>query len=74
MNQWSLSQISTGLHDSIEQRLKTVRKTLQHPGTKGDASENTWCNYFIPVFPSAIRLSRPTSSIAAIDSMTRSMS
>ena len=42
MNEWSLSQIFAGLHDSIEQRLETVRKTLQHPGTKGDASENAW--------------------------------
>jgi hypothetical protein len=39
---WSLSQLLAGLHDDIEQRLETVRKTFGHPGTKGDASEKVW--------------------------------
>ena len=51
MNEWSLSQIFAGLHDSIEQRLETVRKTLQHPGTKGDASENAWLQLFQTYLP-----------------------
>lgn len=42
MSEWSLSQILSGLHDDIQQRLETVRKTLSHPGTKGDASEKVW--------------------------------
>jgi hypothetical protein len=39
---WSLPQLLAGLHDDIENRLATARKTFGHPGTKGDASENVW--------------------------------
>ena len=42
MSEWSLTQLLDSLHDDIEQRLATVRKTFNHPGTKGDASENVW--------------------------------
>jgi len=30
------------LHNDIQQRLKTVRESFGHPGTKGDASEKVW--------------------------------
>jgi hypothetical protein len=39
---WSLSQLLAGLHDDIQQRLETCRKSFAHPGTKGDASESVW--------------------------------
>ena len=39
---WSIPQLLAGLHDDIENRLATARKTFGHPGTKGDASENVW--------------------------------
>lgn len=42
MPDWSLSQLLASLHEDIQQRLATVRKTIQHPGSKGDASENVW--------------------------------
>lgn len=42
MSEWSLSQLLASLHEDIEQRLSTVRKTINHPGSKGDASENVW--------------------------------
>lgn len=42
MNSWSLQQLLASLHDDIQQRLGTVRKTFGHPGTKGDASEKVW--------------------------------
>lgn len=42
MTDWSLPRLLAGLHDDIHQRLETVRKTLGHPGTKGDASERVW--------------------------------
>jgi hypothetical protein len=42
MTTWSLSQLLAGLHDDIQQRLDTVRKSFGHPGTKGDASEQVW--------------------------------
>ena len=42
MSSWSLAQLLAGLHDDIQNRLEIVRKTLAHPGTKGDASEDVW--------------------------------
>jgi len=51
MTEWSLAQLLSGLHDDIQQRLDTVRKTFGHPGTKGDASESVWLellNNYLP--------------------------
>jgi len=42
MSEWSLEQLLAGLHDDIQQKLETVRKSFGHPGTKGDASETVW--------------------------------
>jgi hypothetical protein len=42
MSDWSLPLLLAGLHDDIQQRLQTARKTFGHPGTKGDASERVW--------------------------------
>jgi hypothetical protein len=42
MSNWSLSQLLAGLHDDIEQRLSIARKSFNHPGTKGNASEHVW--------------------------------
>jgi len=42
MTSWSLSQLLAGLHDDIQHRLQTVRKSFSHPGTKGTASEQVW--------------------------------
>ena len=42
MSEWSISRLLSGLHDDISRRLATVRETLAHPGTKGDASEHVW--------------------------------
>ena len=42
MSEWSLSQLLSGLHDDIQQKLATVRRSFGHPGTKGDASEAVW--------------------------------
>lgn len=42
MSDWSLAQLLSGLHDDIQQKLETVRKSFGHPGTKGDASEAVW--------------------------------
>lgn len=42
MSEWSLSQLLASLHEDIEQRLARVRKSIHHPGSKGDASENVW--------------------------------
>lgn len=42
MTDWSLSVLLGGLHDEIQQKLATARKTIAHPGSKGDASESVW--------------------------------
>lgn len=51
MSQWSLSQLLSSLHDDIQQRLATVRKSFAHPGTKGDASENVWISMLDTYLP-----------------------
>lgn len=51
MSEWSLSQLLSSLHDDIQQRLATVRKTMSHPGTKGDASENVWISLLDTYLP-----------------------
>ncbi|AFJ03739.1 hypothetical protein Q7C_2618 [Methylophaga frappieri] len=52
MSDWSLESILSGLHDDIERRLETVRSTIKHPGTKGDASETVWIDLFNKYLPS----------------------
>ncbi|EHU2434056.1 MULTISPECIES: DUF6602 domain-containing protein [Acinetobacter] len=42
MSAWSLSVLLASLHDDIQHRLETARKSFSHPGTKGDASEEVW--------------------------------
>lgn len=42
MSEWSLSRLLANLHEDIQQRLETVRKSFNHPGTTGDASEKVW--------------------------------
>jgi hypothetical protein len=52
---WSLSELLGGLHDDIQQRLATARKTLSHPGTKGDASEGVWLEMLQTYLPQRYR-------------------
>jgi hypothetical protein len=42
MSSWSLEQLLSSLHEDIQTRLAIARKSLAHPGTKGDASESIW--------------------------------
>lgn len=42
MSKWSLEQLLASLHDDIQRKLETVRKSFGHPSTKGDASETVW--------------------------------
>lgn len=42
MTAWSLAQLLASLHEDIQQRLGTIRKSFGHSGTKGDASETVW--------------------------------
>jgi hypothetical protein len=51
MSEWSLAQLLSSLHEDIQHRLATVRKSFNHPGTKGDASENVWISMLETYLP-----------------------
>jgi hypothetical protein len=42
MNQWSLSDLLSGLHEDVETQLSLARRTMGHAVAKGDASEGVW--------------------------------
>lgn len=60
MSDWSLSKILSSLHDSIHNDLEAARLSLQHPGTKGDASENIWLELFNNYLPKRYRADKAT--------------
>ena len=51
MSDWNLSTLLHGLHDELHQQLETARKTMGHPGSKGDASEAVWLELFQNYLP-----------------------
>lgn len=51
MSDWSLEVLLASLHEDIQQRLSTVRRSLSHPGTKGDASESVWIDLLDKYLP-----------------------
>lgn len=57
---WSLPQLLAGLHDDIEQRLKTARAAFGHPVTKGDASEAVWLELLKTYLPERYQTAKAT--------------
>lgn len=51
MADWSLPILLASLHEDIQQRLSLVRKSFNHPGTKGDASEKVWIDLLDTYLP-----------------------
>ncbi len=51
MTDWSLSKVLSSLHDEIERKLDTARKTFGHSTTLGDASESIWLELFQEYLP-----------------------
>jgi hypothetical protein len=51
MTEWSLSTLLAGLHNDIQHRLDTVRRSFGHPTTKGNASETVWLELFQTYLP-----------------------
>jgi len=51
MTEWSLPRLLSDLHDEIQNKLERARKSLGHPTTKGDASENIWIELFTNYLP-----------------------
>jgi hypothetical protein len=64
MSEWSLPVLLAGLHEDIQHRLKTVRQSLDHPGTKGDASEKVWLEMLQTYLPQRYQ----TASAHVVDS------
>lgn len=58
MSEWSLSQLLASLHEDIQERLGRVRKTIGHPGSKGDASENVWIDLLDRYLPKRYQVAR----------------
>jgi hypothetical protein len=58
MAAWSLSTILAKLHEDIERKLETVRESLDHPVTKGDASESVWLELFETYLPARYQAKR----------------
>lgn len=48
---WSLDVLLSSLHEDIHQRLTIARKSFNHPGTKGDASEAIWLDLLQQYLP-----------------------
>lgn len=55
MSTWSLTQLLSGLHDDIERRLSTARKSFGHAPSKGDASESVWLDLLQTYLPERYR-------------------
>ena len=51
MAEWSLLTLLAGLHDDIQQKLDTVRRSFGHPGTKGEGSEKVWLEMLSTYLP-----------------------
>lgn len=55
MAEWSLPKLLSSLHDDIQTRLKMVRESINHPGSKGDASEGVWIGLLQKYLPERYR-------------------
>ncbi|WP_275886881.1 DUF6602 domain-containing protein [Teredinibacter turnerae] len=51
MSAWSLPQLFENIHNDIDHRLSTVRRSVAHPGSKGDGSESVWLNLLKTYLP-----------------------
>lgn len=58
MTDWSLSVLLAGLHDDIQQKLETVRKSFGDTTTKGDASEKVWLELLQTYLPQRYRAAK----------------
>ena len=58
MSDWSLSTILATLHEDIQHRLRSVRATIAHPGSKGDGAENIWLDLLNKYLPERYRAAK----------------
>jgi hypothetical protein len=59
-NGWSLPRLMQGLHERVEQDLKTARLALGHPVAKGDGSEAVWTTLFQKYLPKRYTAAKAT--------------
>lgn len=72
MSDWSLQQLLSGLHDDIQQKLATVRRSFGHPGRRATPVKRFGLSCCKPTCPNAIALRQRTSSIVRVRLATRS--
>ena len=58
MAEWSLKTILSSLHRDIETKLNIARDSFNHPGSKGDASENIWIELLNGYLPERYRAAK----------------
>lgn len=51
MTSWSLPKLLESVHNDVEHKLDTIRSSLAHPTSKGDASEGVWIELFNSYLP-----------------------
>lgn len=60
MTEWSLTNLLSGLHDDIQQKLATSRRVFGHAVAKGDASEEVWLQLLQLYLPHRYQAARAT--------------
>ncbi|TAG75758.1 MAG: hypothetical protein EAZ24_09855 [Burkholderiales bacterium] len=55
MSNWSLPALLASLHEDIQHRLHTARKSFGHPDAKGDSSEGVWLDLLKTYLPERYR-------------------
>ncbi|MEM6287925.1 MAG: DUF6602 domain-containing protein [Bacteroidota bacterium] len=57
---WSLTEVLASLHDDVQHRLQTARKSIGHPTSRGDASESVWIELLNTYLPERYRAAKAT--------------
>lgn len=58
MSKELLKEIFANLNEDINTRLRIARRSLEHPSTKGDASENVWLDIFSEYLPKRYKVAK----------------
>lgn len=58
MSEWALPTLFEGVHQKVHAELELARKALNHPTTKGDASEAVWLHLFNTYLPRRYRAAK----------------
>lgn len=64
MTNWSLTKLFDAIQKDTVQKLETARNALDHPGDKGDASEQVWIDLLGEYLPRCFTAARPHSALS----------